>query len=431
MKRNAAVSQDAWPRTARRSTIELLRQRDFSLLFASQAVSKVGNSAYQVALGWSVYQITGSAADMGMVLAVNVAPQILLTLFGGVLGDRLPRKTVIINSDAASAVVTGLAAVAALAGELRLWMLVLMSAVLGTASAFYGPAYRAILPDVIDSADLQRANGISNASLSAGRIIGPSAAGIAFAWRGSGTVFAFDAATFLVSVICVLLIRSAPGPVRMNRSLGSDLRDGLSYVVKTKWLGFVITLSLAANTLTLAPLLVLLPLIVRLSGGGPRLLGAAMAVQAGAAVAGALLIARINLPRWTGRLLAGLAALMAVGAVLVGAGPRSSSLILLGTACVGLGFGFDVVENTMIQSLVPNRYLARVYSVNLLGSFALFPVSYLAFGFLARLAGAAPVLYACGAVMLAGCLAAGCYRPLSQVGAAVGADQPDTSPPPG
>src|SRR5712691_2118338 len=96
-----ALPEDENPPVGRTASYAaVLRNRDFVLVWFGQTVSEVGNGAYQVALGWTVYAVTRSTTDLGIVLAANAIPQVLLFMFGGVLGDRLPRRTVILAADA-------------------------------------------------------------------------------------------------------------------------------------------------------------------------------------------------------------------------------------------------------------------------------------------------------------------------------------------
>ncbi|MCX4784184.1 MFS transporter [Streptomyces sp. NBC_01264] len=127
------------PESSKAQSRSLFAQRNFVVFWLGQTVSKVGNGAYQVALGWTVYQLTGSAAAMGLVLALNVLPQVVFALIGGTVADRLSRRMVIILSDSAAALGIGLLAVLSAAGLLSLPVLMAAAVLLGTISAFYGP----------------------------------------------------------------------------------------------------------------------------------------------------------------------------------------------------------------------------------------------------------------------------------------------------
>src|ERR1700678_3789206 len=104
-----------------------LRNRNFVFLWLGQTVSSIGNGMYTITLAWSVYSSTGSSSDMGLVLAANVVPNLAFTLFGGVLADRLQRKTIIVWTNLASTAVTAGLAVAALTHRLEIGGILLAS----------------------------------------------------------------------------------------------------------------------------------------------------------------------------------------------------------------------------------------------------------------------------------------------------------------
>src|SRR5205823_12978694 len=126
-----------------------LGHRDFALLWSGQALSLIGNFVSQVALPWQVLQLTGSAVQMGVVIAINIAANVVFLLFGGVLVDRVPRPRVLLACDLTSSGAMALIAVLSATGTLRIEHLYVIAVVGGATGAFFGPAITAILPELV------------------------------------------------------------------------------------------------------------------------------------------------------------------------------------------------------------------------------------------------------------------------------------------
>ena len=137
-----------------------LRLRQFRLLFAGELVSLLGTAVAPVALAFAVLDLTGSATDLGYVLAAGWLPQIVFILVGGVLGDRLPRTLVMVGANLLSAGAQAAAAVLLLTGHAQIWQLAVLQAVRGTATAIFFPAAQAVVPEVVETELLQPANAV-------------------------------------------------------------------------------------------------------------------------------------------------------------------------------------------------------------------------------------------------------------------------------
>jgi MFS family permease len=419
--KNEDIAEDAPPSgtasPAGRSALRLLGQRDFALFWAGQSVSKVGNGIYQVGLAWAVYQLTGSTAAMGVVLAANAIPEIVLGLFGGTLADRLPRRAVVLTADGVAALVTwGLTGLSA-RHDLSMSLLVTAAILLGVVTAFYRPAYSAMNPDLMPREDFRAANALLSVSGNAARVLGPAVGGLAYGIGGITLLFGLDAASFTVAVAAMLLTRtrSRPSGIPQQDSLVREFLAGLRYAVTTRWLLFVLVISLIANFACLAPFFVLLPDLVRMHHDGVSTLGFLTSAEVLASIAGALIIGRLRGIR-AGPALLLLASAIGAGVIVLGLTAGFLPALFLGAALVGAGLSFDVIENTIIQVRVPEELLSRVYSANIVVSLALLPAGYATAGFLARWAGASWVLAGGGAILIAACLGAWLSRPLRNIG---------------
>src|SRR5262249_8029020 len=155
---------------------------------------------------------------------------------GGVVSDRLSRRTVMLLSDLVRAVAIGAMAVLALAGSRSLWEIAALAMVYGAGTAFFTPAFEAVIPDLLPSADLPAANSLDQfvRPLAIG-LAGPAVGGIVIGTLGAGTAFAVDAASFVVSALTVLAIAPTPRHGGDER-LADDIRDGLRFVRERVWI---------------------------------------------------------------------------------------------------------------------------------------------------------------------------------------------------
>jgi MFS family permease len=155
-------------------SLEVLREREYRLLFIGQAVSLLGDGMVNVALAFAVLELTGSASDLGLVLAARMVPLVGFLLAGGVMADRLPRRTVMVAADVVRLASQGAIAALLIAGEAHIWQLAALSAVTGSATAFFNPASTGLMPAVVSPGRLQQANAVRRSPASSSRAPGPA-----------------------------------------------------------------------------------------------------------------------------------------------------------------------------------------------------------------------------------------------------------------
>ena len=161
-----------------RRRLGALQERDFRLLFLGRTVSLFGSALAPVALAFAVLDLTGSASDLGLVLAAASLPQVLFLLVGGIWADRLPRHLVMVVSDLVSGGAQLAVAVLLLSGVAEIWHLIVLQVVRGTASAFFFPAAIGIVPETVSAARLQQANALLGLSANSTRIAGAAVGGL-------------------------------------------------------------------------------------------------------------------------------------------------------------------------------------------------------------------------------------------------------------
>src|SRR3954452_6663956 len=156
----------------------MLRERDFALFFWGQAVSVLGDGIFPIALAFAVLDLGGSPTDLGIVLVAGILPQTFFVLIGGLWADRLPRRTIMLSSDLARALIQAVTAVLLLTGEARIWQLVVLYGLSATASAFFMPASTALMPEVTPHGRLQEANALLGITRSIATGIGAALGGV-------------------------------------------------------------------------------------------------------------------------------------------------------------------------------------------------------------------------------------------------------------
>src|SRR4051812_16180027 len=142
----------------RLSLLQALGHRPFALLWTGQALSRIGDYLYEIALAWWVLKETGSAAAMGLVLICAFTPMLLFLLLGGVAGDRWPRRRLMFLSDLGRGLLVSGVAALAFSGHLAIWHIYLASLLFGFIDAFFQPAYAATVPDLVPPPALPSAN---------------------------------------------------------------------------------------------------------------------------------------------------------------------------------------------------------------------------------------------------------------------------------
>src|SRR5712691_5868775 len=180
-----------------------LRHRDFRVLWAGMAVSLLGDGIFLIAIAWESYVLWNAPVALSIVGIGMTVPTVLFLLLGGVLSDRHDRRRLMLWSDAVRAAAVACLAILVFAGTLRLWELVALVAVYGAGTAFFTPAFEAIVPDLLPKGDLAAANSLDQfVRPIALRLAGPLVGGWLVA-VGAGVAFAVDAASFGASALAV------------------------------------------------------------------------------------------------------------------------------------------------------------------------------------------------------------------------------------
>ncbi len=384
----------------------VLRHRDFRLLFLGQSASAVGDQVVFVALALYVTEETGSATDLGLILAAGSLPMIGLLLVGGVWADRLPRHRIMIVADVARAVLHAIVAVSILLGGAGVVELIVIEALFGAARAFFQPAYSGLLPQTIGEDLIQDARALSATSDSLAALVGPALGTTLVLTAGAGIAFAIDAATFVLSAALLVPVRprARGGPVA-REPLPHALRAGWREVRSRAWVWMTIAVFSGAVFLAYSQWGALAPGVARDVYGSAAIFGVLETVVGAGAVLGALvgMRSRPRRPVAAGLLLALPWPLQSVAFALGAPLWVVMALALLN----GVGFSLFVIWwETALARHIPPHALSRVSSYDWMGSLALMPLGFALAGPLASAFGARTVL-GIGGVLAFGLLCLG------------------------
>ena len=365
--------------------MEALRDRNFRLLFAARGVSYVGTYLAPIAVAFAILDLGGSPTEVGLGFAAWTVAQVATLAFGGVVGDRLPRRAVMIGSDSASFAVRLAMGVLLVAGHAHVWQLVALQAVGGAAVAFYSPASYGLVREVVPPELLQQANSYLAIARYAAFPLGAAAGGTIVAVVGSGTALLFDAATYAASALLLSRVR-VTSIARASESFLRELRDGWSAFVEHTWVWVLCSWIALYFVITYAPFFVLGPYIAKHSMHGAGSWGAVVTGEGLGALVGSLAGLRLRLRRplvTTGFLFIP----TAIQSVLLG---FHASVYLLAPAASLAGFGFasgSVVWDTAMQRTIAPDKLARVAAYGWMSAMVFLPAGYALAGPISSLVG--------------------------------------------
>jgi predicted MFS family arabinose efflux permease len=370
----------------------VLGERDFRLFFVGNAVSLTGDYMLPVALSFSVLERYGRAGPLGVVLAAYSTPLVLLLLAGGVVADRLPRRTVLMASDGVSCVTQAVAAALLASGRWDLWQLAALEAVRGAAHAFATPTYVGLLPEVASPPRLQQANALRSIAWSIAQIAGPAIAGVLYAVGGGGLAVGVNAATFGVSVACLAAIHPRAAVAREPSTLLTDLRDGWHEFVSRTWLWVIVAQFSVFHLLMVPPLMVLGALVSKTDYGGPRAWAIALSASGVGSILGGFVALHVRVRRPL--LVATLCSLSTAAQIVPLALRAPIYLLALGSVVSGAGWStFGTLWETTLQREVAPDRLSRVSAYDWFGSIALLPIGYALVGPLTAAFGVTPMLW--------------------------------------
>jgi hypothetical protein len=376
--------------------LEVLGGRDFRLVFGAALVSLLGDGIQPLALTFAVLDLTGSATDLGLVLAAWTIALVASLLAGGVVADRFSRRTVMIGADSVRLVAQGAIAVLLIGDHATVAEIAVSQALMGAATGFFNPASSGLMPTVAGDF-LQQANSLRGMAMAAGSIAGPAIAGGLVAVSSPGVALAIDAGTYGVSALLLARVKRYTRTKTAQRFV-DDLRAGFAEIRSRMWLWSTIVALSIVNAATVG-FMVLGALIVRRHLGGAGAWALILALEGVGALIGGSALLRVS-PRRP-LLVATVIGIVPVIPTFLMAIPAALALIAVAALMAGTGeMVFNALWETTLQRHVPEAMRSRVSSYDWFGSLALRTLGYALVGPLATAVGNSTALYVCGGVEL-------------------------------
>jgi MFS family permease len=366
-------------------TFRSLRHRNFQLYFGGQLISVAGTWMQAVAQAWLVYEISHSDLTLGIVGFASAIPALIVSPWGGVIVDRVPKRGLLIATQAGAMLLAFILAALAFTHTVQVWHVVALAAGLGLVNAFDAPARQAFVVEMVGREDLTNAIALNSMMFNSARVIGPALGGLLLASVGSGWCFLLNGLSYL-AVIAGLWAMQLP-PQTARRAVAAPLKElasGLRYVGQhvEQFALLLVALIFAVFGLSYATVLpAFADQVLHAGASGYGLLNAATGVGA---VVGALIIARTGGGGRRGRLL--VLASLAFPLVLFAFAFVSLFVVSLLLA-LALGLLFMVqftLINTLLQLYVADDMRGRVLSLYSLTFFGFAPFGNLATGNLAE-----------------------------------------------
>ncbi|KAA0895177.1 MFS transporter [Oryzomonas rubra] len=369
--------------------LRALRSRNYQLFVAGQGISLVGTWMQQVAMSWLVYRLTGSAFLLGVIGFTSQIPTLLIAPVAGVLADRWDRRRLLMINQTFAMFQAAFLATAVLAGFAQIWLIVLLSLLLGTITAFEIPIRQSFVVELVEHReDLGNAIALNSSMVNGARLIGPSVAGILVASAGEGVCFIINGISYLAVIIALAAMRIAPRPPRLRqRQVIQELREGFTYAFGFSPIRSILLL-VAFVSLMGMPYIVLIPVFAKeVLHGGAHTFGFLMTAAGCGALIGTLYLASRRNVVGLGRIIVLAVILFAVGIALFA---LSSYLPLSLAALAMAGFGSITLVascNTILQTILEEDKRGRVMSFFTMAFMGMAPFGSLGAGAMADIVG--------------------------------------------
>ena len=278
-----------------------MRHRNFQLYFSGQLVSNAGTWMQVVAQGWLVYDLTHSEIALGAVGFASAIPSLLATPWGGVVVDRVPKRTLLILTQTAAMLLAFILAALVFTNRVQQWHILVLAAALGLVNSFDSPARQAFVVEMVGREDLPNAIALNSLMFNGARVIGPALGGLLLAVVGAGWCFTINGISYLAVIGSLLAMELRPMGTRVSlESPWKQLVGGVRHAARQAELGGLILVSLVFSVFAIS-YITLLPAFVQLNlQQGAAVYGWLTAAFGVGAVIGALVIANRNAPGWRG-----------------------------------------------------------------------------------------------------------------------------------
>ena len=388
------------------ATFAALRTRNYRVYVAGQGVANAGFWMLQIAQDWLVLELTGSAAAVGVAMALQFLPMLVLGMHGGLIADRWPKRRTLAVTQALNVLLTAALAVLTLTGHVTVAVVYALTLVSGLVFVVDNPTRQVFVGEVVPREQLRAAIALNSAVFHTSRLVGPAVAAALIGGAGLGWAFAVTSACFLGPLLSLAAIR--PGeltPVPRPPRAPGQLRSALRYVGGRPHVAWTLGLVAVVGLFGLNFPVVLTGMAREVFGGGAGLYGTFHIAIALGSISGALFAAGRPTVRLRTVVLAG----AVFGAAQAAAAFMPAVPVFL-VVLAGMGFAnlaFQAMANSSVQLWVEPELRGRVMGLYMLVFIGGTPIGAPLVGWLTEAAGPRVGMAFCGAVpLLAACAAA-------------------------
>ena len=348
-----------------------LRHRNFQLYFSGQLISNAGTWMQVIAQGWLVYQLTHSELALGVVGFAAAIPSLLATPWGGVIVDRVPKRTLLILTQTGAMLLAFTLAALAFTGLVQQWHIILLAAGLGLVNSFDSPGRQAFVVEMVGREDLPNAIALNSLMFNGARVIGPALGGLLLAVVGAAWCFTINGISYLAVIWSLWAMELHPQGVKLaTESPWKQFVMGIHHASREMELGGLILISLIFSVFAISYIPLLPAFVEIVLKQGAAAYGWLTAAFGTGAVVGALVIANRPRPGWRGNWLF-------LANILF---PIMLTIFVFNTVLpisfvleFGMGAAFMIeytMINTLLQTLVEDGMRGRImglYTITFLG----------------------------------------------------------------
>ncbi|MET0303780.1 MAG: MFS transporter [Microbacteriaceae bacterium] len=389
-----------------RDTFDALRARNYRLYVGSQLLANTGGWMQRIATDWLVLQLTGNVALVGLTVAAQFTPMIVLGAWAGVLADRVSRRRILIITQSLTTVLCALLAVLALTGLVEAWHVLLIVLTLGVVQAIDGPSRSAFVTEMVGQHRVRNAVSLNASIFHLGGLVGPALSGVLIVLIGAGWSIGVNAVTSLIVVMAFVAMRRRDlVPVARAPRRAGQIREAIRYAMAKPGIRWSLILLSFVSVFGMS-----LPILLAASANTTYETGAAgYGIYSSLAAVGALTGAILSTRRRTLRLRSIVVAVAAYGIVtmLAGATPVYAVFLgaLVGIGCTRLLFATAAESMTQLSSnLMIRGRIMSLYLIVLVGGQAL---GGLVMGAIAEVFGSQVALLIAGGIPLAAAIVIG------------------------
>jgi MFS family permease len=384
----------------RRVRFAPLRQRGFRAVLIGQALSSLGNGLVPVAIAFAVLRLTGSTTDLGLVLTAEFTAELLLFLAGGVVADRISRKTVMVGADTVRFVSQGTLGLLLITGRPAILLIAALAVLQGLAGGIFTPAAEGLIPALVPPEDLQQANTLQSMAGSAMWVIGPAIGGVLVATVGPGWAILADSVTYAVNIAMLTRVDLVLPPREPQQSFVAEMRVGWREFRARSWYVST-TVSVAVLNMFVVTDLVLGPVACRRYYGGAEAWGAISASGGIGSVIGGFAAMRVK-PRHPLRL--GVPLMMTFALIPFALAARLPIALVCVLSGIGLAgpLAFNSIIYTTVHKVVPEHLLSRLIAYDYFLAYLLTPIGTVLAGPVSSAIGLRATFIVVGAVMVIG-----------------------------